>query len=502
MSHMKKLPLETLFIWTALMLGSEVVAHAADSDLDARMFSVVSRVSPSGRRIDEPFAVAVAGGYGYTESVFGQGDSHSRFMGTLAAEMSPLTWLGFGLRLDGRHDSHSFNNAPSDSGWVGDPRIHVRADRALGPDTSIGARLQLWLPGDNAPSLKLSATTVDLLGTFSWAPQSGPWVVSANAGLRLDQSAASAPDAARLGQGDRLSLGVSDFNAVLVGLSGSYGTESYRVFAEWSWDVLVGSKAPPATKSPIHLGLGSRLQLNDVWAAEALLDLSPSGRPALGPMEAQVPVPPRVAILVGLVAHWGRPAPIVVAPPIAPPVAPNVVPDQPEAALATLEATIETGGSLPPGLTLTIRSGGAQRQATPDGKGHVVLTDLAAGKAEVVASAEGYEPSRADITLVPGKPAQITLQLRPSLPPGQIRGTVRSFEGRGVSATIRVAEKDGNSPAIDAKTEAGTFQVNVRPGTYEVTIVAPDYEPQTRTVKVEQNGVTVLNADLRRAKKP
>ena len=49
-------------------------------------------------------------------------------------------------------------------------------------------------------------------------------------------------------------------------------------------------------------------------------------------------------------------------------------------------------------------------------------------------------------------------------------------------------------------TKDGRFEADVAPGSYEVTITAPGYETQRRRVEVEQNGVTLLNADLRSAR--
>ena len=68
----------------------------------------------------------------------------------------------------------------------------------------------------------------------------------------------------------------------------------------------------------------------------------------------------------------------------------------------------------------------------------------------------------------------------------------------------RPGRGDQDRPAMDAigrctpKTAAS--KPTSRPGRYEVTITAPGYETQRRRVEVEQNGVTLLNADLRSAR--
>jgi len=86
----------------------------------------------------------------------------------------------------------------------------------------------------------------------------------------------------------------------------------------------------------------------------------------------------------------------------------------------------------------------------------------------------------------------VTLTLHRKLPSGQIRGLIRSFKGVGLDAEVKIEPGDKTLRAKD-----GRFEADVAPGTYEVTITAPGFETQRRRVDVEQNGVTLLNADLR-----
>jgi hypothetical protein len=489
-------------------------ARAQDDDLDPRMFSAVGRVAPSGRAVHRPFALALASGYGYTEGVLGSGDAHHRLAGTLAGEIEPTRWLGVGLRLDGRYDSHSLGGGSSDSGWVGDPRLFVRADRAFGGGLSAGLRASLWLPGEKAPSVNAAATTTDLLAALSYVPAGGTVALSANAGYRIDKSAASAPDAGRLMPSDRLALGVSDFDAALLGVGAAVGSRRYHVFGEWTWDVLVGGGAPPPMTSPMRVGVGGRARITSFIAFEGLAEVSPSSRPAQGNDQPLVPVPPRFVAMAGLVGHFGggKPRATESVPEPAVTVAREEPPAQPAepAPTATLEARIEAGGRLPPDVKVVVKTVAGEREAKPDADGRLSLGDLPAGPAEVTATAEGYEPARVETRLEPGKPVTLALELRPKLPPGQIRGTVRSFGGRGVTATVIVKATDagagaaGAQPAaapVEIRAEGGAFQIDVQPGSYEVTIRAAEYETQTRSVRVEQNGVTVLNVDLRRAER-
>jgi hypothetical protein len=84
----------------------------------------------------------------------------------------------------------------------------------------------------------------------------------------------------------------------------------------------------------------------------------------------------------------------------------------------------------------------------------------------------------------------------PALPPGQIRGRVRSLKGPALRAEIAISPLD-----LRTQSEAdGSFAIDVAPGDYEVTVRAKGHVTQTRTATVEQNGVTILVIDLERAR--
>ena len=71
---------------------------------------------------------------------------------------------------------------------------------------------------------------------------------------------------------------------------------------------------------------------------------------------------------------------------------------------------------------------------------------------------------------------------------------MRSFRGSTVDADVSV---DGDATTLRA--DQGRFEVDVTPGEHEVRISAHGYTTQVRRIKVEDNGVTLLNIDLRKA---
>jgi hypothetical protein len=101
------------------------------------------------------------------------------------------------------------------------------------------------------------------------------------------------------------------------------------------------------------------------------------------------------------------------------------------------------------------------------------------------------------------EPAEPEQPAAPAPPRGQIRGLVRSLRGTAVAAQIGIESESAAAAEAappekhDLRAEDGRFEIDVAPGKYRVTVVAPGYKTQTREVDVEENGVTVLNVDLR-----
>ena len=119
------------------------------------------------------------------------------------------------------------------------------------------------------------------------------------------------------------------------------------------------------------------------------------------------------------------------------------------------------------------------------------------------AEAAGHLPAQVTATLAAGSPTELDVTLEKRPPRGQLRGLVRSLKGAAVSAEVRVepdGPPQGAPPAGEIaplRTAGGRFELDIPPGHYRVTISAHGYATQKRQVEVEENGVTLLNVDLR-----
>jgi hypothetical protein len=80
------------------------------------------------------------------------------------------------------------------------------------------------------------------------------------------------------------------------------------------------------------------------------------------------------------------------------------------------------------------------------------------------------------------------IQLQPALPPGQLKGIVRTQVGKTIDkATITVNPGDKK-----AETGAdGQFAIDLPPGQYKVTVKAPGLASQELDVTIDPNGVSI-----------
>jgi hypothetical protein len=321
-------------------------------------------------------------------------------------------------------------------------------------------------------------------------------------GFRYDRSAESVSNPDRLSRADRMSLGVSDTNAVLLGAGiVARAAKNVELLGEWTWDVRVPSKGASAAQSPMRIDVGGRYLASETMALELVVEASPSSRPPVGPGTPLAVIEPRVSVFAGINI---RPSLPTVETPPPPPV---TTPEKPAevASVGRLEGRVTDDGGRPivgakvhavpqaaPSNTTGKADAGAD--AKTNDYGTFELTGLPVGKTELTVSAEGYRDSVRIVDVTAAKAQSLEIQLERALPQGQIRGLARSFAGQPIKgATVRI-EPIGKELQVG---EGGRFEVDVPPGEYDVIVKATGYADQQRHVRVEANGVVVLDLDLR-----
>ncbi len=474
----------------------------------------IIRVPVAGAVDRTGVGVASSAGFGWTESVLHQGDSHDRVFGSVAASVRPVRFFVAALELDGRYDWHT--DPSGASGWTGEPRVTLRVGAPLGSGFHVGAQVGVWFPGGNAPSWVFGATTPDASVLASYRRGDSPLVVTSRAGFRWDNSAQSVPNAGLLSPSDRVALGINQASAVLVGLGAALRASArVELLADATWDLLVGSGAPAALQSPLVVSAGTRVTLDRQGTCQISFvgATSPSERPPFTMTAPLVDVEPRVSGFVAFTVRPAGPRPAPTMPAVAseplPPPPPPLPPAPPPVARVIARGRIVSEADHAPVAHAHLAlqtTGGAPREATTDDQGRFEVDDLDPGAASIDVTADGFTPVTRTLTLpaAPGKGADegagegagVEITLAKALPSGQVRGLVRDFSGKPIAAQIRV-----EPVGVDAQAAVdGTFEVNVAPGAYELVVHASGYVDQRRRVAVERDGVTMLNVELRKVR--
>jgi hypothetical protein len=415
-------------------------------------------------------------------------DTHHRLQVDAAGSFTPVPWFAAAVRVLGRYDAHS--GGISDSGTLSETHVTARATFPLSSDWQAGAELALWLPGGNTVGRALSALSGDLLFLIAYAPELSPITVGLALGLRVDRSQFAGGDPEGYSPADRLALGVSDsiFGA-REGLAFSYRAGRVEWIAEWAFRMYFARIA----ESPMWIRAGVRYRPTPPLQLELLLGVSPSKRPSLAEDAPLAVVEPRLAAGLSATYTWATSAP--------PPTAastPAPGPSQPVAKpSARLHGQVLTpSGTGLAGATLTLHHDDAEQTATSDAQGAFTFAALPAGAHVLRVSAEGFTADERTLDVQDGDGPELQITLKRELPQGQIRGTVRRFDGKPVVASVAIAEL-----GITLQTrDDGTFEIDVPPGEYSVAVKARRFRPQTRKARVDIQGVAILIVELEVAK--
>lgn len=445
------------------------------------------------------YGAAATASYGYTEPQANDGNADHRIAGSLAAGVSPFNFAEFGVRLDYRLDLHGRDEQGIDQSSSLDVTPLVRTGLDVGRDVHLGAEVRVPFLGaaavDGVPSPTVDARFLaSYLGLNSWQ-------FAMHAGYKMGTNGEVIAQSDNLRAGDRVTLGLSEFGALLLGLGASKRISSSVILAEVTSEVLVGSGAPSFGESPFRLTAGLRQSLLPYLALSALVEVSPLSRAPSAPGDPLVPIEPRVTGMLGLMLRLPEkaPAPVVEKTPRPLPVPPPVEVVQPTASIRVV--VVDHTGHPISDATVTL-----EYPETKELPGKTiaipllstnlyVMDSLPPGKARLIIEAELLGGRSEVVELVKDKPTEVTITLSDQAThQSQLRGLVRSYSGEGIKASVSVGPGDHNATC----NEQGEFELMLPPGDYQVTISADGFQTQKRSLRVQDEGVTVLNADLQK----
>ena len=494
-----------VFSVTTVLSGEEAQGIGVAPSAEHGLLRLSMPMSPSRH-----LSVSAHGGYALTESMGPVSGAHHRFLGTFSVSGAPIEMLSLKLSLQGYHDRHPKDEEGGDTTTVGVPLVGVRLGNRIGKLVQLGAAIDWIIPGDDAPSLSFEASTLEPRILFALAPIESPWRILFNAGYRWDNSGKTAPDATSLRPGDRISIGTSEFDAVLLGIGGSYCFSATELLAEVTTNLFVGNGAPTGS-SPVRLGVGVRHRIITALQLSLLTETLLSGRPGLDVEDPIMPVEPRFSVQLGVTytfdfgqksSQTGTSESEEDTPPEPAPEATETTSPRPGSATsATLEGRVVDEEGNPIGGTKVSISvnddAGTPRtfETTTDSDGGYKLTDLPIGTGTVSIETEGFDPVVKEVQLTEAPMAQEPDILTPTIreSPTQLRGQIRSIDGNPLKAKLTI-KPGGETIETD---EDGYFTKDLPNGAYRVMISAPGYTPQKKRVVIEENSVTIINVDLR-----
>jgi hypothetical protein len=481
-------------LWVALLLALPAGARAdgagADIGHGRSALPAIDLVQVLTPAKDRPIRAHASFGYGYTEEVLDAGDAHHRSDGQLALSFQPIDEVALAGRFDGRFDAHT-GEAGGDEGFVSQASWMARGAVPIDALVSLGAEVALRFPGTSEVGRTFAAISPEARALITLAPPGSSTWLSAALGFRLDRAREGLSDAERLSLSDRVGLGASDANAVLLGLGALRSFGRFALLGEWTWDVQVGGRAAPPLESPMRIALGARFFASRTLQLQALTGVSPSARPAIDASAPLYPIEPRFFLSLGLGLRFGdepAPAPERAPPPKVQEAPPPAPPPAPTARRVT--GRVSDAASQAPIAGAVIEASGAS--AVSDASGLFQLENMPLDFIELRVRAGGFKDAVVPIGAGGAQAEDLEIQLEADRATALIRGTVSNFQGRVVAGHVHV--QPGNVGAVlDAD---GSFEIEVPAGEYTVLIKASGYGLQQRRVRVERGDVAVIVVQL------
>ncbi len=437
-------------------------------------------------------------GYGMIDSLGPVKGKHHRLQGNLALGAAIVPQFGAALYFSGVYDKHPDDPQGANSGLIGNPHLVLRGGFEAHESFDLGAEIDVWVPGKDAPSVAFNATSIEAKVLGAITPPDSSLIVAVLAGFRLDNSANAAPELTETRYGDRISLGLSDFHAVLAGLGVYYRLSAVSLVGEFTADLLVGG-VPAISMSPMRFDAGLTYHATDGLNFNLLAEVGLSKRPNIEPTDPLIPIEPRFSINLGVSYTWdlGPEPPPVVEEEVEAPKPPPVEAKPVVTAMPVSGQLLDQEGQPAIGVTVRLTAKDTTQEVQTDATGQYRFADVPLGTAKLETISESFEKMEWTVEVAPEMPETAPQTLVAVVTGSQLRGLIRSFGGKGLQAQITI--EPGNI-TVDTD-DAGFFQVDIEPGNYTVKIKAPRYRTQTKKVQIEENSVRILNVDLYKRKR-
>lgn len=447
--------------------------------------------------------LTTTGVYAWSPDVIVGDDRYQSGRALLALGYSPWSFLTIALSTILASDSYESPTGESVAvGVMGDIRLSLRTGWDLGRGFSLGALAEVWFPaGSGAFQVAGSAISPTIQTLFGFTPERVPLGVHLNLGYRYDGSYKILEDPTRLSEPQLFLSGVTmAAHHLLVSLAVEYRFGPVAPLLEISSDIPLGGGE--GARSSAVLGVGAKVWLGPGDAVQLLAALEirlTEGATPPDPSTGEVwSAPPLLGVHIG--AAFRLPveeARLDEEEPEDEPetdVEPTPV-EQPQRGRIRGRLTCDEQVCAP-GAAVRIEGSGFSPLAPDTETGEFTTGELPAGSYTLHATAPGFEPRSTPALVTAAGELNVELALARSAAaerPG-LRGQVVDFDGQPVQAGIQI-------PALGVELqtdEEGRFQTDAEPGRWDVVITARGYRTQHTRVEVTQEGVVIMNIEMRR----
>jgi hypothetical protein len=434
---------------------------------------------------------------------------HARMVNTYAINWAPWKFFEVAFAMHVTSDNSVTTVSPTTQNEelqvaVGDPEIAIKGGVEVGGGVSVGGLLDLRFPsGAGFFEASGAATNVFFAVLGSWhGPSSVPIGVHLNIGFLRDGSSNLFEKLQTLTPAQLFSAQVSSFNRVITRLAVEYVTRYVGPFLEMSLEPYVGDGNPGFGRSPGIVSLGLRAWPTKARGLQLLaaVDIGVTGvgdgTPTVSGNNYSIVIPRWNLLLQASYRFDVFAKPEVKVAGTGGTGGGGDTPPPPSAESGVIQGTVLDAKTGRPiwNARIGVEGEEASSLAVNPTDGSFRTYKVRAGKATVLASADGYAPGKLEVQVTADGTVDAPLKLDPraSIVPGTLRGTVKAMAGRLASATVLIPEID---KTIDVGTD-GMFTVSLKPGEYKIVVSARGFRTQTKSIRIQEGSTIILNVDL------